>query len=105
MVAPDLLHEFELGVWKRTFTHLLRILMAHSSDRTQILNERYILIQPTLMYSPITVYYRYRSVPTFGNGIIQKFRTNPSSMKKLAGRDFEDLLQVHFFFWEILSYS
>ncbi|KZT05799.1 uncharacterized protein LAESUDRAFT_655080, partial [Laetiporus sulphureus 93-53] len=23
---PDLLHEFELGIWKASFTHLLRIL-------------------------------------------------------------------------------
>jgi hypothetical protein len=26
MLVVDLLHEFELGVWKSIFTHLLRIL-------------------------------------------------------------------------------
>lgn len=26
MLVVDLLHEFELGVWKATFIHLLRIL-------------------------------------------------------------------------------
>lgn len=40
MVAPDLLHEFELGVWKRTFTHLLRILVAAGDGPIQMLNER-----------------------------------------------------------------
>ena len=26
LLVPDLLHEFELGIWKAVFTHLLRIL-------------------------------------------------------------------------------
>jgi hypothetical protein len=37
---------------------------------------------------------RYRRAPTFGEGTIRKFSNNASGMKKLAGRDFEDLLQV-----------
>jgi hypothetical protein len=37
---------------------------------------------------------RYRQVPTFGNGTIRRFARNPSAMRKLAARDFEDLLQV-----------
>jgi hypothetical protein len=28
MLVVDLLHEFELGVWKAFFTHLIRILYA-----------------------------------------------------------------------------
>jgi hypothetical protein len=28
MLTVDLLHEFELGVWKSLFTHLIRILYA-----------------------------------------------------------------------------
>ena len=40
--------------------------------------------------------YRYRHVPTFGNGTIWRFHENASAMKKLAARDFEDLLQVFF---------
>ena len=28
MLVVDLLHEFELGVWKGLFTHLIRILYA-----------------------------------------------------------------------------
>ncbi|TFK19535.1 hypothetical protein FA15DRAFT_659826 [Coprinopsis marcescibilis] len=54
MLVPDILHEFELGVWKAV----------------------------------------YQKVPTYGNGTIQRFATSASAMKKLAGRDFEDLLQA-----------
>lgn len=38
--------------------------------------------------------YRYRQMPTFGRDIIRKFDNNVSAMKKLAARDFEDILQV-----------
>jgi hypothetical protein len=41
MFVPDFLHEFELGVWKAVFTHLIRILHAFGHDTIQILNERY----------------------------------------------------------------
>lgn len=39
---------------------------------------------------------RYRRVPTFGSDTIRKFPLNTSAMKKLAARDFEDLLQVRY---------
>ena len=38
--------------------------------------------------------YRFRQVPTFGRDTIRKFGGSVSAMKKLAGRDFEDILQV-----------
>jgi len=37
---------------------------------------------------------RFRQVPTFGDGVIRAFANNTSEMKKLAARDFEDILQV-----------
>jgi hypothetical protein len=37
---------------------------------------------------------RYREVPTFGRDTIRKFSSNSSEMKKMAARDFEDILQV-----------
>jgi len=40
MLAIDLLHEFKLGIWKAIFTHLIRILMAHSTGSIQTLNHR-----------------------------------------------------------------
>ncbi|KAJ7707072.1 hypothetical protein B0H16DRAFT_1345465, partial [Mycena metata] len=36
---------------------------------------------------------RYRQVPTFGKATIRRFTNNASAMKKLAARNFEDLLQ------------
>ncbi|KAI0644207.1 hypothetical protein C8Q79DRAFT_913585 [Trametes meyenii] len=44
MFVPDLLHEFELGVWKSTLTHLIRILYAAGGDRVQEFNRRYIFV-------------------------------------------------------------
>jgi hypothetical protein len=41
LFTPDLLHEFELGVWKAVFIHLIRLLYAVGGDGIQILNERY----------------------------------------------------------------
>ena len=32
MLVVDLMHEFELGVWKSLFIHLLRILDAHDKQ-------------------------------------------------------------------------
>jgi len=36
----------------------------------------------------------FQAMPTFGSSTIRRFETNASEMKKLAARDFEDLLQV-----------
>ena len=45
MLVVDLLHEFELGVWKAIFTHLIRILYSASggSDKLVVeLDRRYV---------------------------------------------------------------
>jgi hypothetical protein len=44
-----------------------------------------------LICTPCT---RFCKVPTFGCGTIRSFRNNVSAMKQLAGRNFEDILQV-----------
>ncbi|KAJ8508258.1 hypothetical protein ONZ45_g9450 [Pleurotus djamor] len=77
MLVVDLLHEVELGVWKHVFTHLIRLLYASPNGQTQVdeLDQR------------------FRCMPTFGKTTIRKFATNTSDMKKLAARDFEDILQ------------
>ncbi|KAL1711754.1 hypothetical protein EV715DRAFT_297737, partial [Schizophyllum commune] len=76
MFVVDLMHEFELGVWKAIFTHLIRILYA-ADPLVTTLNER------------------YRQIESFGRGTIRGFASKEyvSEMKKLAARDFEDLLQ------------
>ncbi|KAI0760923.1 hypothetical protein BD413DRAFT_666261 [Trametes elegans] len=75
MYLPDLLHEFELGVWKSVLTHLVRILHAAGGDRVQLFN------------------HRYRRVPTFGRNTIRRFCNNMADLEKMAARDFEDTLQ------------
>jgi len=40
MFVPDILHEFELGVWKAIFTHLMRILYVTGDNCIQNLNWR-----------------------------------------------------------------
>ncbi|KAJ3749801.1 hypothetical protein EV360DRAFT_97728 [Lentinula raphanica] len=77
MLVVDLLHEIELGVWRTLFIHLIRMLYATPScgpDLVALLDRR------------------FRQVPAFGT-TIRRFSGNPSEMKKLAARDFEDLLQ------------
>ena len=99
MLVVDLLHEFELGVWKALFTHLIRILHAAAPHGRLVaeLDSRYVGCTVTNGYQelinfPVTI--RFRAMPTFGSSTIRRFATNASEMKKLAARDFEDLLQV-----------
>ncbi|KAI0080905.1 hypothetical protein K474DRAFT_1576474, partial [Panus rudis PR-1116 ss-1] len=75
MLVVDLMHEFELGVWKATFMHLIRMLISVGGNVVQEFNSR------------------YRQVPSFGRSTVRKFHTNVSSLKKLAARDYEDILQ------------
>ncbi|KAJ7185362.1 hypothetical protein C8R46DRAFT_377085 [Mycena filopes] len=77
MPVVDFMHEFELGVWKNLFTHLIRLLYAQPNGQ-ELVNE---------------LDRRYRQMPRFGVDTIRRFATNASEMKKLAARDFEDLLQ------------
>jgi hypothetical protein len=98
MFVVDLLHEFELGVWKSLFTHLIRILYAAASHGSLVaeLDRRYVNFS-TFSYRELInfpVKTRFRAMPTFGSSTIRCFATNASEMKKLAARDFEDLLQV-----------
>lgn len=40
LFVVDLMHEFELGVWKATFIHLLRLLQAKGQGAVEELNRR-----------------------------------------------------------------
>ncbi|KAG8939805.1 hypothetical protein FRC03_006029 [Tulasnella sp. 419] len=73
MLVNDFLHEFELGEWKALFTHLIRILYASNAD---LVHE-----------------HDARQIDPFGRDTIRRFHRNVSEMKKLAARDFEDILQ------------
>ncbi|KAH9161682.1 hypothetical protein EDB89DRAFT_2029564 [Lactarius sanguifluus] len=77
LFVVDLLHEFEIGIWKSVLTHLIRMLYAipRGHDRVAILDAR------------------FHSIPTFGRDTIRKFPGNISGLSKLAARDYEDILQ------------
>ena len=40
LLVVDLMHEFELGVWKALLLHLIRILHSQGADKIQLFNER-----------------------------------------------------------------
>ena len=69
----------------------MRILHAQGGDTISILNERW--VAAVANSHNLTTMRRYRKIPTFGSAI-RKFHHNVSGMKRLAARDFEDLLQV-----------
>ena len=96
MLVVDLLHEFELGVWKALFTHLIRILHAAAPHGGLVADLDRQYVNCTVSYQGLInfVTTRFRAMPTFGSSTIRRFATNASEMKKLAARDFEDLLQV-----------
>ncbi|KAG6808398.1 hypothetical protein H0H92_004278 [Tricholoma furcatifolium] len=75
LFVVDVLHEIELGVIKHTFAHLIRMLYTLGAGSVAQLDRN------------------YRRISTFGRSTIRKFSNNVSEMKKLAGRDFEDILQ------------
>ena len=43
LLVVDLMHEFELGIWKSLFVHLLRILYCQDKSRADELDCRYVL--------------------------------------------------------------
>ncbi|KJA18100.1 hypothetical protein HYPSUDRAFT_145489 [Hypholoma sublateritium FD-334 SS-4] len=70
----DFMHEFELGVWKKVFIHLLRILEC-IPGATNKLDQR------------------FRDMPSFGRDSIRRFTNSVSELKKLGARDYENILQ------------
>lgn len=46
MLVVDFMHEFELGVWKALFTHLIRILHAAAPHARRVaeLDERFVML-------------------------------------------------------------
>lgn len=75
LFVPDIMHEFDLGVWKAVFVHLIRILHIVGTSAVDELNER------------------YRVSPAFGS-TIRAITSNAASMRQLTAHDFEDLLLV-----------
>jgi hypothetical protein len=83
----DILHEFDLGVWKSILEHLIRIL--------NTLGDSYILEMNC----------RFKEVPAFGRDTMRKITYDVSELPKLAARDYEDLLQVKYFHRECFKWA
>ena len=96
MLVVDLLHEFELGVWKALFTHLIRILHAAAPHGGLVVDLDRRFVNCTVSYQELmnSITTRFRAMPTFGSSTIRRFAMNASELKKLAARNFEDLLQI-----------
>ncbi|KZV87415.1 hypothetical protein EXIGLDRAFT_620624, partial [Exidia glandulosa HHB12029] len=74
LLALDLMHEFELGVWKALFIHLIRMLRSVGEHCVTELDRRYCEMAP------------------FGRDTIRRFPTSVSALSKLTAHDFEDIL-------------
>ncbi|KIJ40747.1 hypothetical protein M422DRAFT_173372 [Sphaerobolus stellatus SS14] len=78
MFTVDLMHEFELGVWKSVLLHLVRLMEQLGPTIINTFNNRYIF---------------YHVFP-FGRDTIRRFGDNVCALKKLGAQDYEDILQV-----------
>lgn len=95
MLTVDLLHDFKLGPWRDFFAHIIRILEFLGPDKVQTFDERCVTQTPHLIScSQHLTLVSFRQVPVFGETTIRRFEGDVSEMKRLAGHDFEDLLQV-----------
>jgi hypothetical protein len=57
MLVVDLMHEFELGVWKALFIHLLRILASVNPSLLHELDHRYAILLQTARTMLMTVWF------------------------------------------------
>jgi hypothetical protein len=92
------MHECELGTWKALFTHLIRLLYALPGGDSLVarLDHRCVsrAVASPCRFECDRIKHRFRDIPSYGNGVIRTFADNTSEMKRLAARDFEDILQV-----------
>ena len=98
MLVVDLMHEFELGVWKAVFIHLLRILDCEAESLKHELDTRYAYLY--LQVAVILIIFRFREIPPFGRDGVRKTRSNRSELKKMTAHDYEDMLQVGLKFFD-----
>ncbi|KAJ7049533.1 hypothetical protein C8F01DRAFT_1002225 [Mycena amicta] len=81
------MHEFELGVFKAFFIHLLRILEAHNPLCLVELDKR--SAYSSFALRDAYVIHSFRLVPTFGRWTVRKFPESVSALKKLAAWNYE----------------
>ena len=69
MLVVDFLHEFELGVWKAVFTHLLHMLECLDKSKIHELDRRYVFPKYAALFNLYPLL-RYCQIPTFGRDMI-----------------------------------
>jgi hypothetical protein len=92
MLIVDLMREFELGVWRAVFIHLLQILDCHDESLQHELDRRYAYLK--LPEAATLIALRFREIPPFGRDGIRQTTLNRSELKKMTAHDYEDMLQV-----------
>lgn len=74
------------------------MLYVEGEEAVREFDRRFVTCQPAFLYIYIrqvtVISLSFRQVAPFGRDTIRKFSDNVSEMKKLAARDFEDILQV-----------
>ena len=99
-LTVDLLHEFELGIFKSVFRHLLWLLHAinpmSGTNLVATIDARYVLCTVHLLNQTAQYGFwdRFCQIPPFGKGSIRQFPFNVTEACQCAARHFEDLLQV-----------
>lgn len=90
------MHEFELGLWKAVFTHLIHILYAvdPSGQLVAQLDGQYV---DTVLSPMFSIYSNIIQLLAGTCGVIRRFSTNISEINRLAACDFKDLFQVSVF--------
>ena len=84
MLIVDLLHEFELGVWKALFTHLIRILHAAAPHSSLVAKLDRWYVSCTVSYQELINFSVTTNQVLDGSSTIRRFAMNASEMKKLA---------------------
>jgi hypothetical protein len=54
MLVVDLMHEFELGIWKNLFTHLIRMLNASNLALVHEVDQRYVQVKMLFIFLGFT---------------------------------------------------
>lgn len=73
--------------------HLLHVILS-SDCLVGTLDNRFVAHHSPHGFWTNDAHLRFHCVLSYGNGVIHKFANNTSEMKRLAARDFEDMLQV-----------
>ena len=73
MLVVNLLHKFELGVWKALFTHLIRVLYAAASDGSLVAEMDRRQVNFSFLSSPQLITFRaYPHLARAQSGVLQQ---------------------------------